>query len=182
MSRLVQLRRRIRFHLYLRRYGIRAHRASCDGAIPAIVPHGDITIGSGLAVRGVVARAELGATLGGRLRIGDRVYVNQGASIVASHSIHIGNDVRIGDFACIYDSDFHPIEPGAPARVESVVIGDNVWICRGAIVLPGVSVGNDAVIGAGSVVVDDVTEGTLVAGNPAKVIRRLRLEPGWRRP
>jgi len=153
-----------------------------EGLLPAIVSQGEIVVGDGLAVRGVVARAELGAVFGGRLRLGDRVYINQGVSIVAQCSIAVGNDVRIGDLACVYDSGFHALEPGTPCRTEPVAIGDNAWISRGAITLPAVTVGQGAVVGAASVVVRDVPAVTLVAGNPATVVRRLRAEPGWRRP
>lgn len=119
---------------------------------------------------------------GGSLTIGERVFVNQGATIVAHVSISIGDDCRIGDYVGIYDTDYHPVEQGAEVRRAPVVIGRNVWLGRGAIVLPGVTIGDHAVVGAGSVITSDVPARTLVAGNPAKPIRELSAEDGWRRP
>jgi acetyltransferase-like isoleucine patch superfamily enzyme len=119
---------------------------------------------------------------GGSLTIGERVFVNQGATIVAYVSISIGDDCRIGDYVGIYDTDHHPVEQGAEVRQAPVVIGRNVWLGRGAIVLPGVTIGDHAVVGAGSVITSDVPARTLVAGNPARVVRELSAEDGWRRP
>jgi acetyltransferase-like isoleucine patch superfamily enzyme len=62
-----------------------------------------------------------------------------------------------------------------------VHIGDNVWIGRSAIILPGVTIGDNAVVAAGAVVTKDVEEATLVAGNPARVVRTLVVDDGWRR-
>jgi maltose O-acetyltransferase len=62
-----------------------------------------------------------------------------------------------------------------------VHIGDNVWIGRSAIILPGVTIGDNAVVAAGAVVTKDVPDATLVAGNPARVVRTLVVDDGWRR-
>jgi acetyltransferase-like isoleucine patch superfamily enzyme len=135
-----------------------------------------------VALRGRLAPIELGANAGGRLSIGDRTFINQGASIVATSRIEIGDDVRIGDFVGIYDSDFHPMDEISESRRAPVKIGNNVWLARGAIILPGVEIGDHAVIGAGSVVTTSVPDRTLAAGNPAQIIRRLSASAGWRRP
>lgn len=135
-----------------------------------------------LALRGMTAPVEIGAVAGGELVIGERVFVNQGASVVAHMSISVGDDCRIGDFAAIYDSDHHPLEQGTETRRAPVVIGRNVWIARGAVVMPGVTIGDHAVVGAGAVVTRDVPPRSLVAGNPARVVREgLRADDGWRR-
>jgi len=73
----------------------------------------------------------------------------------------------------ILDSDFHGIAPwerDRPGKTEPVEIGDNVWIGTEAMILKGVRIGKDAVIGARSVVVRDVPPGAIVAGNPSKAI------------
>ena len=59
-----------------------------------------------------------------------------------------------------------------------VTIGNNVWICTGAIVLPGVTIGDNSVIGAGSVVTKDIPANSLAVGNPCRVIRTLEAENG----
>jgi len=164
----------------LRRRGVRAGLVTCEGRLPVVHTGGRARIGR-LAVRGFTAPVELGAVDGGELTIGDRVFVNQGASIVASLSITIGDDVRIGDHVGVYDSNHHPIEQGADVRRAPVAIGRNAWLARGAIVLPGVTIGEHAVVAAGAVVTGDVPARTLVAGNPARAVRALRADEGWRR-
>jgi acetyltransferase-like isoleucine patch superfamily enzyme len=146
-----------------------------------ICARGAVHLGSDFAVRGRVARAELGALPGARLSIGDRAFVNQGASLVAELSIEIGDDLRMGDFAAIYDSNYHPVEEGDDPSPLPVSIGDNVWLGRGAVVLPGTHLGDHVVVAALSVVSGEVPDRTLVAGAPARPVRTLRASPGWRR-
>ena len=72
---------------------------------------------------------------------------------------------------------YHPTEPGPRrAKLEAaapIAIGDNVWLGGGTIVLPGVTIGDDSVIGAGAVVTKDVPADVLAVGNPARVVRKL---------
>jgi acetyltransferase-like isoleucine patch superfamily enzyme len=81
----------------------------------------------------------------------------------------------------IFDSDHHPIEPSRPTRFAPVRLGANVWVGRSATILPGVTIGDHAVIAAGSIVTDDVPARTLMAGVPARPIRTLDIPDGWRR-
>jgi acetyltransferase-like isoleucine patch superfamily enzyme len=164
----------------LRRRGIRTGLVTCEGRPPLVHHGGRCRIGR-LAISGLTAPAELGARPGGELVIGDRVFINQGASVVAAHSITIGDDARIGDYACVYDSNHHPIEPDEDIVRAPVVIGRNAWLARGAIVLPGVTVGDHAVVAAGAIVSRNVPARTLVAGNPARIVRELRADEGWSR-
>lgn len=113
--------------------------------------------------------------------IGDNVQIS-GASIVASKSIKIGNNVLIGAGACIWDNDFHSIhanersvDPGMNIKSKEVVIGDNVFIGARAIILKGVNIGENAIIGAGAVVHSDVEDSSVYSGNPAKFIKKLEL-------
>jgi acetyltransferase-like isoleucine patch superfamily enzyme len=167
--------------LQLRVRGICTKLVRCDGWLPVIYAGGRISIAGGLSVRGRASRAEFGAHRGGLLALGEGVYINQGASIVASKEIRIGDRTRIGDYAAIHDSDYHAVDPAHPKRIASVHIGSDVWIGRGAIIMPGVSVGSGAVIAAGAVVTHDVPPAVLVAGVPASVVRNLELPNGWRR-
>jgi acetyltransferase-like isoleucine patch superfamily enzyme len=155
-------------------------RISCEGKRPKLHWQGRVVIGD-LAVRGVIAPVELGAVAGGALLIGDRVFINQGASVVAHESIELGDDVHIGDFAMILDSDHHPVDELTPTRTAPVVIEHNAWIGSRAVVLPGVRIGAHAVVAAGAVVAKDVPSRTLVAGVPATVQRTLTADDEWRR-
>jgi acetyltransferase-like isoleucine patch superfamily enzyme len=115
---------------------------------------------------------ELVTMPGGLLEIGTNVFINFGTSIVASKQVSIGNDCLIGTHVMIMDCDFHRVEDkawdttGDPVRIE-----ERVWLANRCIVLKGVRVGHDAVVAAGAVVTRDVPPRTVVAGNPARVVR-----------
>jgi acetyltransferase-like isoleucine patch superfamily enzyme len=110
----------------------------------------------------------------------DGVEVNNG-SVIKSEGpgIRIRREALIGSGVIIYDSDFHDLHParrrgGRPAMAP-VEIGRNAFIGDRAIILKGVTIGADAVVGAGSVVTTDVPAGVVVAGNPARVVRELEV-------
>lgn len=151
-----------------------------DGLNPIIVASGSIKCGR-LILRCKPVPVELGATKGGCLVLGERVFVNTGATIVAHHSIVLGDDCLIGDFVAIFDTNHHQLEPSVPTRVAPVRLGLNVWVGRSVTILPGVTIGDHAVIAAGSIVTEDVAPRTLVAGAPARPVRSLQVPDGWRR-
>ncbi len=140
---------------------------------------GTICVGHAFQVVGRQFPAALSTGPGGRLVFGTNVFVNQGVNVHAEASVRIGDNVRLADLAAIYDTDFHELEPGSGQRAAEVVIEDNVWIGRGAIVLKGVRVGRNSVVGAGAVVTSSVPPDSLAAGNPARVVRSLRSAEGW---
>lgn len=102
-----------------------------------------------------------------------------GTTIVAAERIEIGNRVQVGANSTIVDTDFHPLTPEgrlkdmANGRHRRVIIHDDVFIGMNSLILKGVEIGKGSVIGAGSVVVRSVPPRTIVAGNPARVIRKL---------
>ncbi|GAA4753513.1 hypothetical protein GCM10025783_28010 [Amnibacterium soli] len=149
--------------------------------LPSVTSYGGaIVIGDHIMFRGIEARAALRANEGATLRIGDRALINSGASIESSTEVSIGDDLLMGPFASISDSDGHEVVHGAGVRNAPVVLGNGVWIGRAAIVLPGVTVGDGAVVGAGAVVTKDVPAWTVVVGNPAKIVRELQPGSGRR--
>jgi acetyltransferase-like isoleucine patch superfamily enzyme len=164
----------------LRAHGARTGLVTCEGRLPVIIGNGPIRTGR-LSLRAPRVPILIGAESSGELEIGERTFLNEGVQIVAATRIRIGPDCRIGDFAAIHDSDHHPVEQSASIRRAPVTIGRNVWISRDAIILPGVSIGDHAVVGAGAVVTTDVPTRTLVAGNPARTIRTLRAADDWHR-
>lgn len=116
----------------------------------------------------------------GRIRIGDRVFINCGTVLIAVKEITIGDDVALANEVMIVDSHSHGVE--GRAHVEAPVhIGDGTWIGNRAMVMPGVTIGKRVVVAAGAVVTRDVPDDTLVAGNPARPIRTLEYPPGCRR-
>jgi acetyltransferase-like isoleucine patch superfamily enzyme len=108
----------------------------------------------------------------GRVRVGDRVFVNSGSVVFSAIEVVIGNDVAIANEAYLMDSDSHGVE-GRPVKEAPIRIGDGSWVGARAMILPGVTVGTRCLIAAGAVVSRDVPDDTLVAGNPARVVREL---------
>jgi acetyltransferase-like isoleucine patch superfamily enzyme len=119
---------------------------------------------------------ELAAINGGTLEIGECVFINYGCSIAASELIRIGARSSFGPYVMIMDNDFHKVEPELRNQrpvSKPVIIEENVWVGARAIILPGVRIGANSVIGAGSIVTRDIPPRVLAVGNPAKVIREL---------
>jgi maltose O-acetyltransferase len=111
---------------------------------------------------------------GSNIRVGDDVYFNFNCIVLDPGRVEIGDRCLFGPHVQIYTAT-HPL--GAMERrsglegAKPVTIGNDVWVGGGAILLPGVHIGDGAVIGAGSVVTRDVPAGMLAAGNPCRVIR-----------
>lgn len=116
-------------------------------------------------------RAPFYVDYGYNIHLGDNVFFNYGCVLLDVCDIRIGSGTQIGPMTQILTAD-HPREAGMRAQGlefgRPVSIGRNVWIGGGALILPGVTIANDAVIGAGSVVTRDVAEGVTVLGNPAR--------------
>ena len=134
--------------------------------------HGLLVEHVGEVGEGTVIRPPFFCDYGYNIRIGKNVFMNFNCVILDVTSVSIGDDCQIGPAVQIYTAD-HPLDPAQRrSGLESgrpVTIGSNVWIGGAAIILPGVSVGDNAVIGAGSVVTRDVPAGATVVGNPARV-------------
>ena len=113
---------------------------------------------------------------GSNIAIGARCFANYGLVALDVARIEIGDDVQIGPNVQLL-TPTHPLAP-TPRRekwesAQPITIGDNVWLGGGVIVCPGVTIGVDTVVGAGSVVTRDLPAGVLALGNPARVVRSL---------
>lgn len=146
----------------------------------------DIKIGNNTHVLGMLMT--LGH--GGKITIGDYCYVGRNSNIWSGKNITIGNRTLIAHNVNIFDNNTHPLDPrerhlqyvdiinaGHPSNIDlhdkDVTIEEDVWIGTGSIILKGVTIGKCAVVGAGSVVTKDVKPYTLVAGNPARFIKKI---------
>ena len=126
----------------------------------------------------------------GKCTVGDFTLLN-GALVMAEERIDIGSHCLVSWNVGIADSDFHPLEPAqrlidaqalAPffkdrpprpkLKTAPVKIGDNVWIGMGAVILKGVTIGDNSVVAAGAIVTKSIPPNTIVAGNPAEVVKK----------
>ena len=121
------------------------------------------------------------------LRLGDGVVLGRGSHVIASEPVVVGDNVYCGPNVYItsdnhsYDDPHQPIGRQWP-RSAPVEIGANSWLGVGAIILPGTRLGRNVAVAAGSVVRGDVPDRVLVAGSPARIVRRWTPEDGWQPP
>ena len=113
---------------------------------------------------------------GKNITLGNDLYINFGCTLLDCGQIVIGNNTLLGPNVSMYSAN-HSLD--AEERIagalipKPIIIGNRVWIGGGTTVLSGVTIGDDSVIGAGSVVTRDIPAGVVAAGNPCKVIRKI---------
>lgn len=143
----------------------------------------DISIGNRFILKG-----SLHSENGGKIKIGDYCYIQSNVVIGAAEYIEIGNYVSISANARIIDNNDHPIQPddrkikshSLPgdilrswkyAESKPIIIKDNVWIGINSRVIKGVTIGENSIVAANAVVTKDVPENSIVAGNPARIVK-----------
>jgi acetyltransferase-like isoleucine patch superfamily enzyme len=141
--------------------------------------YGQLNIGDNISLNSKPLPIYITVGKKGKLTIGNNVGMNFGVNIGCELKITIGDDVKIGDLTTLIDSDFHQVDSRKDVRIKEIVIGNNVWISRMCNILPGVTIGDNSVIGAGTIVARDVPKNVLVWGFPAKPIRQLDIPDGW---
>jgi maltose O-acetyltransferase len=118
----------------------------------------------------------LRADYGRHIHVGDATFINYDCVMLDAADITIGSRCQIAPRVTLTTST-HPLDPAARAAgwesAAPIDIGDNVWLAAGVIVLPGVRIGDDSVIGAGATVTQDIPAGVLALGTPARVVRDL---------
>lgn len=116
---------------------------------------------------------------GFHIEVGKNFYANYNCTILDVAKVRIGNNCQLAPNVAIYTAG-HPIHPVSRNSMYEygieVTIGDNVWIGGNTVVLPGVHIGSNTVIGAGSVVTKDIPDWVIAAGNPCRVIRKITEE------
>ncbi len=125
---------------------------------------------------GCYVEPPLHANWGAHTHLGKNVYVNFNLTLVDDAPVYIGDHVKIGPNVTIATAG-HPIQPELRKRKMqfnlAVTIKDNVWIGANTVVLPGVTIGKNSVIGAGSVVTKDIPANVVAVGNPCNVLREV---------
>ncbi|MDB5059870.1 MAG: putative acetyltransferase [Chloroflexi bacterium] len=134
---------------------------------------GSVAIGNCSLFPGVRIECWKGASV----NIGNGTYINRNTEIVAAQSVFIGRDCKIARDVLIMDTDQHPVG-SAPMVHGPVKIGDRVWVGSRVIVLKGVSIGHDSIIGAGAIVTKSIPPHSVVVGQAARVVRTLCPEGG----
>jgi maltose O-acetyltransferase len=125
---------------------------------------------------GVVVKPPFRCDYGSQISIGARTFVNYGCVFLYVVPVRIGADCQVASNVQLLAAT-HPVEP-EPRREgweygEPITIGDNVWLGGGVIVCPGVTIGEDSVVGAGAIVTRDLPPRVVAAGNPARVLRTI---------
>lgn len=118
------------------------------------------------------------------VRIGDRCLIGRGSHIVGHWSIELGDDIQTGPYVYITDQNHSYIDPMMPVGVQwpveaSVHIGSGSWLGANVVILPGTFLGDNVVVGAGAVVRGEFPDHCVVAGVPARIIRRWIPGEGW---
>lgn len=116
---------------------------------------------------------------GWNIEVGDNFYANYNLTVLDVAKVSVGNNVMLAPNVSIYTAG-HPIHPASRNSGYEygipITIGDNVWIGGNVVLLPGVTVGSNSVIGAGSVVSRDIPEWVVAVGSPCRVVRRITEE------
>jgi len=159
--------------------------AGCRFTVPVRVGGGKGTLHIGASTNlgySMAPRLGLGTILlqprsaDSQVVIGSKNAFSNNVTICANQEIRIGNGCQIGDLVAIYDSDFHEVNPCTRnlslGRSIPVVIGNNVWLGSRVIILKGASIGDNSVVGAGSIVTKSLPDNCLAVGFPARVLRR----------
>ena len=137
--------------------------------------------------------AEFISLYGGKITVGENTYIGPGTSIQAKEHINIGKNVIIANNVILLDNNNHPTDPEMRLRMSAckdfindelwswkyadsapVTVEDNVWIGRDARILKGVTVGKGSIVALGAIVTHDVPPYSIVAGNPAKVVKTIK--------
>lgn len=111
----------------------------------------------------------------GEIIIGDNVLIMNGVRVSSASSVRIGNGAMLANYCYVSDADWHDIHnrTSSPGQTAPVIIDEGAWIGDSAIVCKGVHVGKNSIVGAGAVVCKDVPDNVVVAGNPARVVKKL---------
>ena len=186
MDRLLEMNRELDERLLVACYRYPLLRAKCESIgkriqierVPSIRGNLQIYLGDDVRLSGQSTFSAGRVYPHAELRIGDRSFIGHGCVFSVARSITIGEDVLIAGGCHFFDYSAHPVDAKKriagmqvdQQEVGPIKIGNRAWVGRGVTVLPGVSIGDEAIIGAASVVTKDVPSGNVCVGNPGRLI------------
>lgn len=186
---LVKLRDKKRKMAFCKKANVNAANLTTFGGVLChnTGPKENVTIGDHCTIA-----ALLQAFYGGKISIGKNTYIGPNSIIQSKESVVVGENVIIANSVLIVDNNNHPTDPAMRLKMSAcedfmndelwswkyaeskpIIIEDNVWIGRDSRILKGVTVGKGSIVALGAVVTKDVPPYTIVAGNPAKVVKQL---------
>jgi acetyltransferase-like isoleucine patch superfamily enzyme len=153
--------------------------------IPAITGPVKVYLGDDVRLSGHISISGGRIFSGPEFRVGNRSFIGAGCVFSVAKSITIGDDVLIAGGCTVSDYSAHPLDPEKriagmqvdPEDVRPVRIENKAWLGKGSMILPGVTIGEGAVIGAAAVVTKDVPPGHICVGNPGRLLSRTVYEP-----
>ena len=193
MKKLLGIRGRITFNIKAKLFGVKcAGKVDCYGKVHLIrYPGSEISFGKKVQIISSSYRATSTCVFApakfqtfmdtAKILVGDGVGLGNASIVARSKTVKIGDNTMIAPNAIIMDSDFHALWPPSgrltnPAfeNDRDVTIGKDVWIGTQVVILKGVTIGDNSIIGARSVVTKDIPANVIAAGSPAKVLRCLK--------
>ena len=146
-----------------------------------VIVHGpNISLGKNAVIMGADGSRTLLTTLKragyvGKISIGDNVLIMNGVRVSSASEIRIGDGCMLANFCYLSDADWHDIyeRRSSPGKTAPIILEKGVWIGDSAIVLKGVHIGENSIVAAGSVVSKSVPANVIVAGNPARIVKKL---------
>jgi maltose O-acetyltransferase len=132
-------------------------------------PGATVEIGERAWLRCEIGQTHIVAFAGATLRIGPEAFLN-GCHVSAKGRVELGRRAWLGPGTRVFDADQHDMDDQRPERIGEVVIGDHVWVAGDVTILRGVTIGEHSIVGARSLVLEDVPPHTLVVGVPAKPV------------
>src|SRR5437899_4344768 len=153
--------------------GVRLH---LDGGIPLIIGHLRLRLGNDVRISGTTTFSAATRAEQPVLEIGDHTYVGYQVTVSVGVRVSLGRHVLIANRVFLAGDDGHPLDPVARrnqpgSATGTIVVEDDAWIAESAIILKDVRIGQGAVVAAGAVVTADVPPFTVVAGNPARLVK-----------
>lgn len=148
--------------------GVRTERRQ-DGVRFCVDAGGELVIGEGVWLRSELQPVHLAIFEGGRMDLGPGAFLN-GCHLSAKESVRVGTFAMVGPGSRVFDADQHPIDADRPERRGRVEIGDYAWVAADATIMRGVRIGAHSIVGARSVVTDDIPDHQLAVGAPAHLL------------